>query len=145
MNIRQFNYSEHPYYLPNFMNAFTWSLPFVTDKVSDMFSTISNLVTEEEDEREDEEAPPPEKDLFGQERIDLIKQKIKSAARFTRMSSTLKNEQETISALKTHAGGKIPQGLLLKGPVAIQTELKVYFSFPSFFFTLFFCDKIQFL
>ena len=39
-SIKQFNYTPHPFLLPENMNVFEWSMPFVTEKVSQMMNSI---------------------------------------------------------------------------------------------------------
>eukprot|EP00347_Sterkiella_histriomuscorum_P021925 403332293 len=61
-NIKQFNYTHHPYMLPKNMDVFTWSLPFVFEKVQEMLEIIVKkcaLVDEMEDDDEEEEQKVP--------------------------------------------------------------------------------------
>lgn len=62
LNIKQFSESPHPYWLPSFINAFEWSLPFAVDKIYEIISKILSF----EDEKKDR------KDLLKDERIKSV-------------------------------------------------------------------------
>lgn len=58
-------------------------------------------------------------------KADIMKKKVKSIARMSKMFSTLREESETLLKLKNMSpDGKLPRGLLLDGKPAIRNALK---------------------
>jgi len=128
MNIRQFNCSPHPYWLPNFMDVFTWSIPFVAEKVTDMLMRCLQVGEDEEkDLGDDDSDEEPEKVEVTPERAmqqQRIKKKITSVTKFLVMYKVLREEHEAIVKLKgITPGRRIPQGLLSGGAPAIQKTI----------------------
>ncbi|KAK3702508.1 3',5'-cyclic-nucleotide phosphodiesterase (PDEase) (3':5'-CNP) [Vermiconidia calcicola] len=136
MNIRQFNCTPHPYWLPNFMDVFTWSLPFVGEKITDMLIAILNTCSKEElDEETPSSAGPVSPPIIGTQstagmdpdsieyKRRAIKNKILAIGRLSRVFQVLREESERVTELKTASGGRLPAGTLMLGAEGIKQAI----------------------
>ena len=131
MNIRQFNCTPHPYWLPNFMDVFTWSLPFVGEKITDMLMAILNTCSKEELQEDvtpstvsAPTSPPLERDTESADaKRRAIKNKILAIGRLSRVFQVLREESERVTELKTASGGKLPAGTLMLGAEGIKQAI----------------------
>ena len=130
MNIRQFNCTPHPYWLPNFMDVFTWSLPFVGEKITDMLIAILNTCSKEELEDDTPVSsgpgspPPTNMDVDSSDfKRRAIKNKILAIGRLSRVFQVLREESERVTELKTASGGRLPAGTLMLGAEGIKQAI----------------------
>ena len=129
MNIRQFNCTPHPYWLPNFMDVFTWSLPFVGEKITDMLIAILNTCSKEELEddtpilSEPTSPPIPSEGESADAKRRAIKNKVLAIGRLSRVFQVLREESERVTELKTASGGKLPAGTLMLGAEGIKQAI----------------------
>lgn len=129
MSIKQYDQSDHPYFLPDQVDIFTWSMPFLAEKVMSMLSYIVNKLGDE-DETNASEGTKAIEELSNDAksiRANKLRSKVKVFARMQKMFTTLKDESELILKIKGMApDGKIPKGLLLEGRPAIKDALQEF-------------------
>ena len=119
--MKQYEESEPPYRLPDNMDVFTWSVPFLAEKVTNMLFNIIKKGGDDFDDDVDlqkllkEDMDPKVKRQLA------MKGKINSVARMSRMYTTLREESEMLLKIKNICpDGKLPRGILLEGKPAIK-------------------------
>eukprot|EP01083_Nonionella_stella_P074493 202089_1 len=118
LNIRQFDFSPHPYYLPNFMDVFSWSLPFVAEKVTDMLANVVNWCQDEPPEGAATDSSLLEK------RGNILKEKVNAISKMLKTYTFLREESDLILQLKQLTpNSKLPVGIMGQGRKALETAI----------------------
>ena len=139
MNIKQYKDVEQPFALPNNLDLFSWSLPFLADKIGEMLDNVMKRNTLIPDTKAKVKLVKQQSDVdFGkimdglqeekkqesQRKIASIKAKVLTIARFNRMLKNAKENQELLTKAKKYStDGKLPQGTLLKTVEEIQSDV----------------------
>lgn len=133
INIKQFNHTQHPFWLPNFMDVFSWSLPFVGEKMMDMMIAILSITSDEELQDSDMPSTPPTATTPGSQdpeslefRKRALKNKIIAIGRLSRVFNVLREESEGVKELKTASGGRLPAGTLMLGAEGIKNAIQSF-------------------
>ncbi len=120
LSLKQYEETEPPYRLPDNMDVFTWSVPFLAEKVTTMLlNVVKHSGGLEEEEQKVDLTNVLGKGVDSAKKV--IKGKIKTVARINKMYATLREESEMLLKIKNMApDGKLPRGLLLEGKPAIR-------------------------
>jgi len=147
LNIRQYSASPHPYYLPNFMDVISWSMPFLAEKVCEMLNNVLTFSVKQIDDSgsvsiteilEEHNSPVEKKrksKILSKQNLHkekvrkrtILRDKILAVTKMVHFYNVIQQENKNIVKLKALTpSGKLPIGILSKGSAAIAKELLAF-------------------
>ena len=101
--------------MPDDLDVFSWSVPFLSEKVTNMLYNLIKFGNDGSTEDIDLEQVIKNSSLDDKKKRKLVmKGKINSVARMNRMYTTLREESEMLLQIKNISpDGKLPRGILL--------------------------------
>jgi len=140
LQLKQYSDTEPPYQLPDGMDLFSWSLPFLAEKVTSMlFNILKQCSPAELRAMDDVDIPEDMKKLLTANEDELevaqkklrhklvLKHKIQSVERMNLMLKNMRKNQEILLELKQMSpDGKLPRGALLEARPTIEFASKQY-------------------
>ena len=112
------------------MNLFSWSMPFVAEKVTEMFLHIAS---KEEDCEKETTGKEGNNGVIALEMCQklvseqakhkgsILKNKIQFVSKVLKMHRVLREESESVLKIKALNNNKLPQGILMDGKEALET------------------------
>ena len=104
LNIKQFKEVPHPYYLPKFMNAFDWSLPFVGEKIAELLMAVLQIPTLDASIEGLSSAEKEKLERENEELDEVLKQKIVAIGKVGQIFSNIRKERESLTELENTVG-----------------------------------------
>ena len=140
MNIKQYKDVEQPFHLPGGLDLFTWSLPFLADKIGEMIDYIlmkNSLVTPKEINAHKRSTQNDfskiiknlnqEKKEQDTQKFNKIKAKVLTMGRMAVMLKNIKENKELISQAKTMLNtNKLPPGLLGNSSEELKKQVETF-------------------
>lgn len=130
LSLKQYDETETPYRLPDNMDIFSWSIPFLVEKVISMlFQIIAKVGADDEEDGDNAIALIKDQAKLeeAKTRKSNFKAKLASFTKMQQMYQVLSTERENILKIKNISpDGKLPRGLLLQGKSAIKNHIKQF-------------------
>ena len=128
LNIQQYSSSEHPYILPNFMDIFSWSIPFVTEKILEMLYNMlkASKRSEETERRIEEEMKIEQRPKI--KRTSTFRKKVRAITNMMKTFKDLRVDNESILKMQgLYTNAKISKEIVRDGGDAVIGAVESFY------------------